>query len=315
VSIDSAGASRPVAAAGGTLRLGDDLVVGRLGFGAMQLPGPGIWGPPSNEAAALALLRRAIELGVTHIDTSDAYGPHVANDLIREALYPYPEELVIATKVGAVRGASGSFDPAAEPRQLRSQVEENLARLGVDRLDLVYLRVGGDGLMPAGETPLDESFAALADLRDRGLIRCMGLSGVTTDQLDQARALAPVAAVQNRFHLYDRGSAAVLEACEQREIVFVPYFPLAAGMLKPGLDKSALPPGMAPTDDQERVIDLVAAAHGASRTQVAIAWLLARSPVIAVIPGTSSAAHLEQNTAAAGLRLTEDDVARLDALA
>jgi pyridoxine 4-dehydrogenase len=314
VSIDAADASRP-APAGGLLQLCDDLTVGRLGFGAMQLPGPGIWGPPADEPAALALLRRAVELGVTHIDTSAAYGPDVANDLIRAALHPYPAELVIATKVGATRGASGSFDPAAEPRQLREQVERNLARLGLDRLDLVYLRVGGDGLMPAGRTSLDESFAALAELYDRGLIRCLGLSGVTATQLERAGTLAPVAAVQNRFHLYDRGSAAVLEACERLKIVFVPYFPLAAGMLRPGLDKSALPPGMAPTDAQERVIDVIAAAHGASRTQVAIAWLLAHSRATAVIPGTSSAVHLEQNMAAADLRLTEDDIALLDALA
>jgi pyridoxine 4-dehydrogenase len=313
-SIGSAGTSRTASAAG-SLRLGGGLSVGRLGFGAMQLPGPGIWGPPSDEAAALAVLRRAVELGVTHIDTSDAYGPHVANDLIREALHPYSENVVIATKVGVVRGASGSFDAAAEPHRLRGQVEENLSRLRLDRLDLVYLRVGGDGLMAAGDTPPAESLAALAELRDRGLIRHVGLSGVTAEQLREACVIAPIAAVQNRFHLYDRGSADVLEACERNEIAFVPYFPLAAGMLKPGLDKSALLPGMAPTDAQERALDQVAAAHGATRTQVAIAWLLARSPVIAVIPGTSSVVHLEENTAAAGLRLTGDEVSLLDTLA
>jgi hypothetical protein len=289
-------------------------MVGRLGYGAMQLPGPQVWGPPADPDTALAVLRRAVELGVTHIDTSDAYGPHVANDLIRQALHPYPDDLVIATKVGISRDEWRSFNAAAKPAELREQVEENLARLGRPRLDLVYLRVGGDGLLYPGETPFAESFAALAELRGRGLIRHLGLSGVTVEQLKEAREIAPVAAVQNRYHLLDRGSEEVLRACEEQGVAFVPYFPLSAGLLKPGLDTAQLPPGLAPTAEQERTLDEVAAGHGATRPQVALAWLLARSPAILAIPGTGSPAHLEENVAAAGLRLTDEDRARLDAL-
>ncbi|MBG0822356.1 oxidoreductase [Planomonospora sp. ID91781] len=300
---------------GGVLRLADGPTVGRLGYGAMQLPGPGVWGPPRDRGTALAVLRRAVEAGVTHIDTSDFYGPHVANDLIREALHPYPGDLVIATKVGVVRDEWKGFDAAAEPEQLRGQVEENLVRLGKDRLDLVYLRVGGDGLLFPGETPFAESFGALADLRRRGLIRNLGLSGVTTAQLAEARAIAPVAAVQNRFHVFDRSSADVLAACEADGIAFTAYFPLAAGMLRPGLDLSQAPPGMAPTAGQLGTLDEIAARYGATRVQTALAWLLARSPVTLAIPGTASLAHLEENLAAARLDLTADDVAVLDGLA
>jgi aryl-alcohol dehydrogenase-like predicted oxidoreductase len=285
--------------------------IGRIGYGAMQLPGPQVWGPPRDPDAALAVLRRAVELGVTHIDTSDAYGPHVANDLIRQALHPYPDDLVIATKVGVVRDEWRSFNAAAEPEELREQVEENLARLGRPCLDLVYLRVGGDGLMYPGETPFAESFGALADLRTRGLIRDLGLSGVTVEQLKEAREIAPVVAVQNRYHLLDRGGEDVLRACEEQGITFVPYFPLAAGLLKPGLDTSQLPPGMGPTPEQLGVLDEVAAAHGATRAQVALAWLLSRSPSVLAIPGTSSVAHLEENLAAATLRLTPEELAKL----
>ncbi|MFC4113096.1 oxidoreductase [Nonomuraea zeae] len=299
---------------GGLLRLGGELAVGRLGYGAMQLPGPQVGGPPADRDAALAVLRRAVELGVTHIDTSDAYGPHVANDLIKQALHPYPDDLVIATKVGIARDEWRSFNAAARPAELREQVEENLARLGRARLDLVYLRVGGDGLLHPDETPFAESFAALAELRERGLIRHLGLSGVTVEQLKEAREIAPVAAVQNRYHLLDRGAEDVLRACAEQGVAFVPYFPLSAGLLKPGLDTSRLPPGMAPTAAQERTLDAVAARHGATRPQVALAWLLARSPVVLAIPGTGSPAHLEENVAAAGLRLTPDDQAALDAL-
>jgi pyridoxine 4-dehydrogenase len=297
------------------LRLADGLTVGRLGYGAMQLPGPGVWGPPQDHGTALAVLRRAVELGLTHIDTSDFYGPHVANDLIREALHPYPGDLVIATKVGVVRDEWHGFDAAAEPERLREQVQENLVRLGRDRLDLVYLRVGGDGLLFPGDTPFAESFGALADLRRRGLIRHLGLSGVTTSQLAQAREIAPVVAVQNRFHIFDRSSADVLSACEAAGIAFVPYFPLAAGMLRVGLDLSQAPPGMAPSAEQFGALDEIADRYGATRAQVALAWLLGRSPATLAIPGTSSLAHLEENVAATRLSLTGDDIAALDKLA
>ncbi|MBE3012438.1 aldo/keto reductase [Microbispora sp. NEAU-D428] len=281
----------------------------------MQLPGPGVWGPPRDHAAALAVLRRAVELGVTHIDTSDFYGPHVANDLIRQALRPYPDDLLIATKVGVVRDEWRGFEAAAKPEQLREQVEENLVRLGRARLDLVYLRVGGDGLLFPGEVPFAESFGALAELRRRGLIRALGLSGVTREQLAEARAIAPVAAVQNRLHLFDRSGADVLAACEVAGIGFTAYFPLAAGMLRPGLDLSQAPPGMAPSAEQFAVLDEVAGRYGATRAQVALAWLLGRSPVTLAIPGTSSLAHLEENMAAARLRLSPEDLATLDGLA
>jgi pyridoxine 4-dehydrogenase len=296
-------------------RLAPGLEVSRIGLGTMQLPGPGVWGPPRDPAAARRLLRRAVELGVTHIDTSDCYGPHVASDLIRAALAPYPADLMLATKVGVVRDQSRAFCAAAGPSELREQVMTDLSRLGRDQLDLVYLRVGGDGLLAADSTPLADSFGALADLQRRGLIRYLGLSGVTAAQLAQARELAVVTAVQNRFHLLDRSSDDVLAACAEQGTAFVPYFPLAAGLLRPGLDKTPYPAGLVPSDDQERVLDDVAARHGGSRAQVALAWLLARSPAILAIPGTSSVAHLEENIAASGLQLTAADRTALDQLA
>jgi aryl-alcohol dehydrogenase-like predicted oxidoreductase len=307
-------ASKPAAAAG-RFQPAAGPGVNRLGYGAMQLPGPMIWGPPADRDAALAVLRRAVELGVDHIDTSDAYGPHVANELIREALHPYPEGLVIATKVGVVRDEHKTFNAEATPEGLRDQVEENLAILGQSRLDLVYLRVGGDGMLFPAETPFKESFAALAQLRERGLIRNLGLSGVTVEQLEQAREIAPVAFVQNRLHLLDRGALDVLRYCEHNGIAFVPYFPLAAGMLNPGIDKSQLPPGMGLKDDQEKTLDEIAARHGATRSQIALAWLLAVSPATLLIPGTKSVAHLEENIGAGTVRLTDDDIAELDRFA
>jgi aryl-alcohol dehydrogenase-like predicted oxidoreductase len=278
----------------------------------MQLPGPMIWGPPADHKGALAVLRRAVELGVDHIDTSAAYGPDVANELIKEALHPYPDGLVIATKVGVERDEYKTFDAAASPESLREQVEQNLAVLGLARLDLVYLRVGGDGMLFPDETPFADSFGALAQLRERGLIRNLGLSGVTVEQLEQARRIAPVAAVQNRFHLLDRASADVLRYCEENGIGFVPYFPLAAGMLRPGIDKSMLPPGLAMSNEQEATLDAIAVRHEASRSQIALAWLLATSPATLLIAGTKSVAHLEENLDAAGVKLSADDLAELE---
>ncbi|MEV4291213.1 oxidoreductase [Nonomuraea bangladeshensis] len=304
-----------LAAAAGRLQPAGDLSVNRLGYGAMQLPGPMIWGPPADKDAALAVLRRAVDLGVDHIDTSDAYGPHVANELIREALHPYPEHLVIATKVGIVRDEYKTFNAEADPQALRDQVEENLATLGLARLDLVYLRVGGDGMLFPAETPFEESFGTLVQLRERGLIRNLGLSGVTVEQLEKACEMAPVAFVQNRFHLLDRGALDVLRYCEDHGIAFVPYFPLMSGMLNPGIDKSQLPPGMALTDDQETSLDAIGARHGATRSQLALAWLLAVSPATLLIPGTKSVAHLEENLRAWSIELTDDDLAELDKFA
>ncbi|MFI6921250.1 oxidoreductase [Nonomuraea spiralis] len=303
------------AAVAGRFQPAANLSVNRIGYGAMQLPGPMIWGPPADEDAALAVLRRAVELGVDHIDTSEAYGPHVANELIRKALHPYPGHLVIATKVGVVRDEFKTFNAEATPEGLRDQVEENLSTLGAARLDLVYLRVGGDGMMFPAETPFEESFGALVRLRERGLIRDLGLSGVTVAQLEKAREMAPVTSVQNRFHLLDRAAHDVLRYCERNGIAFVPYFPLAAGMLNPGIDRSLLPPGMGMSDAQESSLDAIAARHGATRSQVALAWLLALSPATLLIPGTRSIAHLEENIGAGTVRLTDDDIAELDKFA
>ncbi|MFG6194316.1 oxidoreductase [Nonomuraea sp. JJY05] len=302
--------SKPAATAG-RLQPADGLSINRLGYGAMQLPGPMIWGPPADKDAALGVLRRAVELGVDHIDTSDAYGPHIANELIREALHPYPENLVIATKVGIVRDEYKTFNAEAGPQALRDQVEENLATLGLAQLDLVYLRVGGDGMLFPAETPFEESFGALVQLRERGLIRHLGLSGITVEQLEKAREMAPVAFVQNRFHLLDRGALDVLRYCEDHDIAFVPYFPLMSGMLNPGIDKSQLPPGLSLTDDQETALDAIAARHGATRAQIALAWLLSVSPATLLIPGTKSVTHLEENLRAGMIALTEDDIAEL----
>jgi pyridoxine 4-dehydrogenase len=302
------------AAARSQRRLAEGLTVTRLGYGAMQLPGPGVWGPPTDRDAAIAVLRGVVDLGLTHIDTSDAYGPRVANELIRQALHPYPADLVVATKVGVVRDQGRAFVAATKPAALRDQVEQNLRGLRVDRLDLVYLRVGGDGLLVPDGVPLVESLGALAELHGQGLIRHLGLSGVTGDQLAEAGQIAPVVAVQNRYHLLDRGSSDVLAACEQHNIAFVAYFPLGAGTLNPNLDTSQLPSGMGLTEQQQATLARMARRHGASWAQVALAWLLARSPVTLAIPGTKSLAHLEENVAAGQVGLSEIDLAELDKL-
>jgi aryl-alcohol dehydrogenase-like predicted oxidoreductase len=278
-----------------------DLTLTRLGYGAMQLPGPGVWGPPADRSAALEVLRRAAAAGLTHIDTSAAYGPGVANELIREALHPYADGLTVATKVGVDRGDDGAFLTAAAPGQLAQQVHQNLVTLGLERLPLVYLRVGGDGLLPPDATPFADSYAALAELRAQGLIAHLGLSGCTAAQLKEAEGIAPVAAVQNRFFLFDRGSADVLSESEQRGIAFVPYFPLAAGMDLPHARQRA-------------ALQTIAERHGATRAQVTLAWLLAHSPAILAIPGTRDPEHLTENLAAADLALTAEDMESLDAI-
>jgi pyridoxine 4-dehydrogenase len=269
--------------------LGGDRRVGRLGFGAMRLA---LGGSVRDPGTAVAVLRRAVELGVNHIDTAGFYGTGElrAHELIRRALEPYPDDLVIATKVGPVM--EGGFLPTGEagPGQLRGLVEEDLRRLGVDRLDLVYLRLSG----APGESP-GERFAVLAELRREGLIRHLGVSNARAGQLAEARSVAPVAAVQNLFHIHHRDDSAVLAQCEQHGIAYVPYFPLGGG--RDRLDPARL------TD--------VAARHGASPAQVALAWLLATSPVTLPIPGTSTLGHLEENIAAAALTLTAGDLADL----
>lgn len=280
-------------APGGTLRLAEDLEISRIGYGAMRLPGPNVMGPPADPATAIEVLRTAVELGVNHIDTADFYGPAVANELIRQALAPYPSGLHIATKVGTLRGPDGSWTPSLEPESLERQVHDNLARLGLDRLDLVYLRVAAHG-RPA-DASIAREFTALAELQRAGLIRHLGLSGATASQLAEAQRIAPVVALQNHYNLAERHDDPLVDRAAAEGIAFVPFFPL--GGFRP-LRASAL--------------DRVAADLGASPQQIALAWLLRRSPTSAVIAGTTSLAHLRENIAAGALELPEEAVAVLD---
>ena len=283
------------AATAGELRLGDETPVRRIGYGTMQLPGlPIAWGPPRDHEEAIAVLRRAVELGVQLIDTAGFYGPAVTDELIAEALHPYPGDVVISTKVGVRRGGDRSWVPDAAPVSLREQVEASLRRLRLDALDLVHLRLADPVALADSRVPLPESFGALAELRAEGLIHHLGLSSATEEQLAAARAIAPVDAVQNHFNLADRSGAPILELCEREGIAFIPYFPLAQGEL-------------ARSDALERI----ARRHDATAAQVALAWLMRRSPATLLIPGTSSVAHLEQNVAAASLRLDADDMSAI----
>jgi aryl-alcohol dehydrogenase-like predicted oxidoreductase len=281
---------------GGTFTMGGDLTVTRMGYGAMQLAGPGVFGPPADRDAAVAVLREAVELGITHIDTSGYYGPRVTNQIIREALYPYPEDLRIVTKVGAARDANGGWPEAQAPGQLRAQVEENLRDLGLDAMDVVNLRNPGQrGPQPGS---IAGPFTALAELRQEGLIRHLGLSNVTAGQVAEARSTAPVACVQNHYNLASRGDDDLIGSLAAQGIAYVPFFPLG---------------GFHPL--QSGTLDAVAERLGAARMTVALAWLLHRSPNILLIPGTSSVAHLRENVAAADLALPADALAELDAIA
>jgi aryl-alcohol dehydrogenase-like predicted oxidoreductase len=285
-------ANNSLPAASGTFAIGGDLPVARLGFGTMRLPTGTLAGPARDPEDGIAVLRRAVELGVNHIDTASFYrrGGVVANELVRRALAPYPDGLVIATKVGPMLGPDGRPALQGTPDQLRGLVEDNLTELGVDRLDLVYLRVGG--MNPPGGEPIGERFAVLAKLREEGLIRHLGVSHVDAAQLAEARAIAPVVAVQNAFHVHATADAALLAECARAGTAFVPYFPLGGG-----LD---------PIDTAR--LEKTAARHKATVQQVALAALLAASPVVLPIPGTGSLAHLEENVAAAGIRLTQEEV-------
>jgi pyridoxine 4-dehydrogenase len=285
--------SRP-AAASGEFTIGGDLRVRRLGFGAMQITGPGIWGEPADRDEALWVLRRAVDLGINLIDTADSYGPYVSEELIAEALRPYPPDLVIATKGGLVRPAPGSpWEPVGRPPYLRQCVEMSLRRLGLDRIDLYQLhRV--DPLVP-----LEDQVGVLRDMQAEGKIRHIGLSNVDTGQLERARELVDVVSVQNRYNVTTRESEPVLERCEQHGIGFIPWTPLATGKLaEPGSPLAE-----------------IAARHDATPTQIALAWLLHHSPVMLPIPGTSRVAHLEENVAAARISLDAEEVAQLSALA
>jgi aryl-alcohol dehydrogenase-like predicted oxidoreductase len=280
--------------AAGTFTLGDR-TVNRLGYGAMQLAGPGVFGPPRDHDAALAVLRDAVASGVDHIDTSDFYGPHVTNKLIREALHPYPENLTIVTKVGAVRGADASWNPALSPADLTSAVHDNLRNLGLEALDVVNLRVGG--IHGPSEASIEEQFATLAGLQQQGLIRHLGLSNVTAAQVEQGQAIAEVVCVQNLYNLAHRDDDALVDTLAGKDIAYVPFFPLG---------------GFTPL--QSSTLSNVGAGLGATPMQVALAWLLHRSPNILLIPGTSSVAHLRENLAAAELTLSEDVLGALEGI-
>ncbi|MEO7446841.1 MAG: oxidoreductase [Humibacillus sp.] len=276
-----------------------DRTVRRVGFGAMQLPGPGVMGPPRDRDAALRVLRRAVELGVNHIDTAQFYGPDVSNELIREALRPYAADLALVTKVGARRDADGGWVSAQTPADLRADVEANLRSLGVERLTVVNLRRMDEHSEDGGAVALEQQVAELAALRDEGKIAGVGLSAVSAADLVAAQAITEIVCVQNPFSLVDQKDVAVLDACTAAGIAYVPYFPLGSAF--PHLPKVV---------DQPNV-QAVAARHGVPAARVGLAWLLARADNILLIPGTSSVAHLEENMAAGDLVLTDDDVVEL----
>lgn len=276
-----------------TFTLGGDLGVGRLGFGAMRITGEGIWGEPDDPAAAKELLRRVADAEVSLIDTADSYGPEVSENLIAEALHPYPEGMVIATKGGLERPGPGSWTPSCRPERLKRCCEDSLRRLRLERIDLYQLHTVDP------EVPIEDSMGALAALREEGKVRHIGLCNVGRRELALAQQIAPVVSVQNRYNVTDRQSEQVLEACQQQGLAFLPWFPLATGKL-------AEPGGR---------LDEVARAHSATTAQVALAWLLQHSPVTLPIPGTSSIAHFEENLQAAQLELSDEDMVELDELA
>ncbi|MEU7977361.1 aldo/keto reductase [Micromonospora sp. NPDC049081] len=284
------GSSSQPAKASGTYRIGGDLQVDRLGYGAMQLTGPGVWGDPKDPAEAVRVLRRAYELGVTFIDTADSYGPFVSELLIREALHPYADDLVIATKAGLTRSGPGDWRPVGRPEYLRQQCELSLRHLGVESIGLYQLhRIDA-------KVPLADQLGELALLQQEGKIRHIGLSEVTVAQIEAAQQITPIVSVQNLYNLADRSAEDVLEHCERNDLAFIPWFPIATGNLaKPG-----------------GPLDAIATGHEATPAQLALAWLLRRSPVMLPIPGTSSVGHLEENVAAAQVQLTDEEY---DALA
>jgi pyridoxine 4-dehydrogenase len=290
-STPSTDSRQDVAGASGTFALGGDLPVVRLGYGTMQLPGEGVWGPPRDRETALAVLRRAVEIGITFFDTADSYGPEVAEDLLREALHPYADDVVVATKAGLTRQGPGIWTPVGRPAYLRQQCELSLRRLGLERIDLFQLH----RIDP--EVALEDQVGELKKLQDEGKIRHIGLSEVSVEQLEQARKTATIVSVQNLFNLANRDAEPVLEHCERHDIGFIPWFPLATGELSKE---------NGPLADAARQ-------HDATPSQLALAWLLARSPVMLPIPGTSSIEHLESNTAAAGIELSDAELEALTA--
>ncbi|WP_188544885.1 aldo/keto reductase family oxidoreductase [Rhodococcoides trifolii] len=278
---------------GGTFTMADDLTVTRTGYGAMQLAGPHVFGPPADRDAAIAVLRAVIELGINHIDTSDFYGPYVTNEIIKEALHPYPDSLHLVTKVGSLRDAEGGWPKAMAPEQLRQAVHDNIDRLGLDAIDVVNLRVGGlDSPTPGS---IAEPFTVLAELQQQGLIKHLGVSTVTADQVAEVQTIAPIVCVQNFYNVAHRDDDQLIDSLAAQGIAYVPYFPLG---------------GFSPLQSAE--LEAVAARLDASPMSVALAWLLQRSPNILLIPGTSSVDHLRENVSGAGLALSADDVAELD---
>ena len=281
---------------GGTFTLADDLTVTRMGYGAMQLAGPHVFGPPADYDGALAVLREVVELGITHIDTSDFYGPHITNQLIQEALHPYPEDLRIVTKVGARRDAEGNWPKALAPDELRQAVQDNLAHLGVNALDVVNLRVGGLDAPTPGS--LAEPFRVLTEMQQEGLIKHLGISTVSAEQVAEAQSIAPIVCVQNFYNIANRQDDSLIDSLAGQGIAYVPYFPLG---------------GFSPL--QSDTLARVAARLETTPMAVALAWLLQRSPNILLIPGTSSVKHLRENVAGAALQLPEDAVQELNGIA
>jgi aryl-alcohol dehydrogenase-like predicted oxidoreductase len=281
---------------GGAFSMAEDITVNRIGYGAMQLAGPGVFGPPRDRDAAVAVLREAIELGIDHIDTSDFYGPHVTNQIIKEALHPYPDSLHIVTKVGARRDAEGGWPHARSPEELRQAVHENLENLGLDVLDVVNLRMGGLDSPEPGS--IAEQFTALAQMQQEGLIRHLGVSTVNAEQIAEAQSIAPVVCVQNFYNVANRADDELIDSLATQGIAYVPYFPLG---------------GFSPL--QSGALDAVAGRLETTAMAVALAWLLQRSPNILLIPGTSSVSHLRENVAGAGLTLAEEDLSELNSIA
>jgi pyridoxine 4-dehydrogenase len=280
--------NRPAAGTAGTIDLGGDLTVGRLGFGAMRVTGKGIWREPRDRDGAIEVLRRVVELGVDFIDTADSYGPDVSELLLAEALHPYPDNLVIATKGGLTRPGPGRWVPNGHPDHLRAACEGSLRRLRMEQIPVYQLH------RPDPAVPLEDSVGAIVELKNEGKIRHIGLSNVSEEQLRRAQALTPIVSIQNRYNLSDRGSESLVDLCEQEQIAFLPWAPIQ--------------------DLDAPVVGEIATRHDATAHQVALAWLLARSPAMLVIPGTGSRAHLEANVAAAGVELGADEVAALTAL-
>jgi aryl-alcohol dehydrogenase-like predicted oxidoreductase len=285
----------PPALPGGTFKLTDDLTLTRVGYGAMQLAGPHVFGPPADREGALAVLREVVKIGINHIDTSDFYGPHITNQLIKEALHPYPDSLRIVTKVGARRDEKGNWPKALAPHELRQAIQDNLANLGVDALDVVNLRIGGFAAPTPGS--LAEPFGVLAKMQEEGLIKHLGVSNVTADQIAEARSIAPVVCVQNFYNIANRQDDSLIDSLAEQGIAYVPFFPLG---------------GFSPL--QSETLSSVAASLGTSAMAVALAWLLQRAPNILLIPGTSSVGHLKENVAGAGLHLPDEAIKELNGI-